>query len=133
MQQTNWQKTLEVVVKGFVAAIVALAGLWVLGWVFTFVGSILIGLAGIVVALLKFLVPVAVIAAIVYFFVSQIRPNPTTTFEARVEPKPIDRSEARTVETTLSTTEKTKAEVGNNTTTSAKVPNDVPNEEATKE
>jgi uncharacterized membrane protein YGL010W len=133
MQQTNWQKTLEVVVKGFVAAIVALAGLWVLGWVFTFVGSILIGLAGIVVALLKFLVPVAVIAAIVYFFVSQIRPNPTTTFEARVEPKQIDLSETRTVETTLSTTEKTKAEVGNNTTASAKVPNDVPNEEATKE
>ena len=70
MQQTDWQKTLEVVVKGFVGAIVALAGLWVLGWLFTFLGSILIGLAGIVVALLKFLVPVAVIAAIVYFFVS---------------------------------------------------------------
>ena len=132
MQQTNWQKTLEVVVKGFVGAIVALAGLWVLGWVFTFIGSILIGLAGIVVALMKFLVPVAVIAAIVYFVVSQMRPNSTNTFEARVEPKPINQPEARTVETTLSTIEKPKAEVSN-ITTSATVSNDVPSEDATKE
>ncbi len=97
MQQTDWQKTLEVVVKGFVGAIVALAGLWVLGWLFTFLGSILIGLAGIVVALLKFLVPVAVIAAIVYFFVSQLQSS-TTSVQARVQPKPIEHAPATTVE-----------------------------------
>jgi predicted lipid-binding transport protein (Tim44 family) len=99
MQQTDWQKTLEVVVKGFVGAIVALAGLWVLGWLFTFLGSILIGLAGIVVALLKFLVPVAVIAAIVYFFVSQLQSSTNNSkVQARVEPKPIEHAPATTID-----------------------------------
>ena len=111
MQQTNWQKTLEVVVKGFVAAIVGLAGLWVLGWVFTFVGSVLIGLAGIVVTLLKFLVPVAVVAAIVYFVVSQMRPNDTTTIETRGNSKPIDLAQAASVNTTIATPAPAKIEV----------------------
>lgn len=110
MQQTSWQKTLEVVVKGFVGAIVALAGLWVLGWVFTFLGSVLIGLAGIIAALLKFLVPVAVIAAIVYFFVSQMRPN-DKTIDARVHPKPLDQTQAVTVDTAFSTSAPAKVEV----------------------
>jgi uncharacterized membrane protein YjjP (DUF1212 family) len=100
MQQTDWQKTLEVVVKGFVGAIVALAGLWVLGWLFTFLGSILIGLAGIVVALLKFLVPVAVIAAIVYFFVSQLQSS--TSVQARVEPKPMEQNQNTTIDAVIS-------------------------------
>jgi hypothetical protein len=109
MQQTDWQKTLEVVVKGFVGAIVALAGLWVLGWVFTFLGSVLIGLAGIVVALLKFLVPVAVIAAIVYFVVSQVqsssKPN---TYEAKATPKPPGELEAQTINISVSKPEAVK-------------------------
>ena len=107
MQQTNWQKTLEVVVKGFVGAVVALAGLWVLGWLFTFIGSVLIGLAGIVVALLKFLVPVAVIAAIVYFFVSQLQSS-SATVQARVEPKPMDHVPATTVEAVIASAPQAK-------------------------
>jgi uncharacterized membrane protein YjjP (DUF1212 family) len=106
MQQTDWQKTLEVVVKGFVGAIVALAGLWVLGWLFTFLGSILIGLAGIVVALLKFLVPVAVIAAIVYFFVSQLQSSDSTSVQARVEPKPMEQNQNTTIDALISPTTK---------------------------
>jgi predicted lipid-binding transport protein (Tim44 family) len=112
MQQTDWQKTLEVVVKGFVAAIVALAGLWVLGWLFTFIGSVLIGLAGIVVALLKFLVPVAVIAAIVYFFVSQTQSNTNAkSYQARAEPKPIVQTPEVTVDATSVTVSKAKVSV----------------------
>ncbi len=111
MQQTDWQKTLEVVVKGFVGAIVALAGLWVLGWLFTFLGSILIGLAGIVVALLKFLVPVAAIAAIVYFFVSQLQSSTSTSLQARVEPKPIEHAPATTVDAVAITTPESKISV----------------------
>ncbi len=112
MQQTDWQKTLEVVVKGFVGAIVALAGLWVLGWLFTFLGSILIGLAGIVVALLKFLVPVAVIAAIVYFFVSQLQSSgKNISVQARVEPKPIEHAPATTIDAVAITTPESKVSV----------------------
>jgi apolipoprotein N-acyltransferase len=120
MQQTDWQKTLEVVVKGFVGAIVALAGLWVLGWLFTFVGSILIGLAGIVVALLKFLVPVAVIAAIIYFVVSQLQSNTSpTTYKARVEPKPIDQTQSTTIDAVVPSTPQTKVTVSEATTNSS--------------
>jgi predicted lipid-binding transport protein (Tim44 family) len=118
MQQTDWQKTLEVVVKGFVGAIVALAGLWVLGWLFTFLGSLLIGLAGIVVALLKFLVPVAVIAAIVYFFVSQLQSSTNNSkVQARVEPKPIEHAPATTIDAVATVNPESKIVVS---TTAAK-------------
>ena len=118
MQQTDWQKTLEVVVKGFVGAIVALAGLWVLGWLFTFIGSVLIGLAGIVVALLKFLVPVAVIAALVYFFVSQLQSRTSNpSVQARVEPKPIEHMPAATIDTVAIATPESKVSVQEAVTT----------------
>ena len=117
MQQTDWQKTLEVVVKGFVGAIVALAGLWVLGWLFTFIGSVLIGLAGIVVALLKFLVPVAVIAAIVYFFVSQLQSSTgKSSVQARVEPKPIEHVPAATIDAVAISNPEDKVSVGTSAT-----------------
>jgi hypothetical protein len=126
MQQTDWQKTLEVVVKGFVGAIVALAGLWVLGWLFTFIGSILIGLAGIVVALLKFLVPVAVIAAIVYFFVSQLQSSKPSD-PIRVEPKPFDQTRDITIDANVPTTVKAKVVVSETTTT--EISNDTKSED----
>jgi uncharacterized membrane protein YjjP (DUF1212 family) len=123
MQQTDWQKTLEVVVKGFVGAIVALAGLWVLGWLFTFIGSILIGLAGIVVALLKFLVPVAVIAAIIYFFVSQLQSSTSSaSVQARVEPKPIEHVPATTIAAVLTSKPESKVSVDTSVTTANESP-----------
>jgi uncharacterized membrane protein YjjP (DUF1212 family) len=128
MQQTDWQKTLEVVVKGFVGAIVALAGLWVLGWLFTFIGSVLIGLAGIVVALLKFLVPVAVIAAIVYFFVSQLQSS-TSRVQARVEPKPIEHAPATTIDAVVTSNPEPKVSVG----TSPITTNESPKEEKSED
>jgi hypothetical protein len=75
MKETDWRKTLEVVVKGLVGAVLALAGLWLLGWLFTFIGGVLLGLAGIIGALLRFLIPVAAIAGIVYFVLAQVRPK----------------------------------------------------------
>jgi hypothetical protein len=88
MKETDWRKTLEVVVKGLVGAVLALAGLWLLGWLFTFVGSVLLGLAGIIGALLRFLIPVAAIAGIVYFVFAQIRPKDPiySTDSSRREP-----------------------------------------------
>jgi hypothetical protein len=75
MRETDWRKTLEVVVKGLVGAVLALAGLWLLGWLLTALGALLLGIAGIIGALLRFLIPVAAIAGIVYFVVAQIRPK----------------------------------------------------------
>jgi hypothetical protein len=130
MQQTDWQKTLEVVVKGFVGAIVALAGLWVLGWLFTFIGSVLIGLAGIVVALLKFLVPVAVIAAIIYFFISQLQSSTSSSsVQARPEPKPIEHVPATTIDAVLTSEPEAKVSVDTSVTATNESPNNEKSED----
>jgi predicted lipid-binding transport protein (Tim44 family) len=71
-------KSLELVVKVLVAAIGGILGLFVLGWVMRGLGGLFLGVAGLLIALLKFIVPVAVIAGIVYFAVSQLRPKSTT-------------------------------------------------------
>ncbi len=68
-------KSLELVVKVLVAAIGGILGLFVLGWVMRGLGGLFLGIAGLLIALLKFIVPVAVIAGIVYFAVSQLRPK----------------------------------------------------------
>jgi branched-subunit amino acid transport protein len=51
-----------------------IAGSWAIGWVLRLIGTALIGLAVFLVAILKFLVPVAVLAALVYFGVRALRP-----------------------------------------------------------
>ncbi len=79
MKETDWRNTLEVAVKGLVIVIAALAGLYVLGWVFQFLGAVLLGVASIIVALLRWLVPVAIIAGVVYFVVTRISPKPSPT------------------------------------------------------
>jgi predicted lipid-binding transport protein (Tim44 family) len=68
-------KSFELVVKVLVAAIGGILGLFVLGWVMRGLGGLFLGVAGLLIALLKFIVPVAVIAGIVYFTVSQLRPK----------------------------------------------------------
>jgi uncharacterized membrane protein len=87
MKETDWRNTLEVIVKGLVAVVVALAGLWILGWVLSFLGGILLGLAGIVVALLRWLVPVALIVGIVYFAVTQLQPKRIETAKSASKPE----------------------------------------------
>jgi hypothetical protein len=75
-------KTLELVVKVLVAAIAGILGLFVLGWIMRGLGGLMLGLGGLLVALLKFIVPVAVIAGIVYFAVSQLRPKESDRADA---------------------------------------------------
>jgi hypothetical protein len=100
MKETDWRKTLEVVVKGLVGAVLVLAGLWLLGWLLTFIGGLLLGLAGVVGALLRFLIPVAAIAGIVYFVVAQLRPkDPIYSSEIFLDVKPVSSRETAPVVT----------------------------------
>jgi hypothetical protein len=87
MKETDWRKTLEVIVKGLVAVVVGLAGLYILGWVLSLLGGILLGFAGIIVALLRWLVPVAILVGIVYFAVTQLQGK---TVSASSKPVPVD-------------------------------------------
>lgn len=73
MNERDWQRTLETVVKALVAVVVGLLALYLLGLVFTLLGSLLTGIANLILALLRFLVPVAIVAAIVYFAVKALR------------------------------------------------------------
>ncbi len=67
MNDRSLQDILEWVVLGLLIAVAVLVVLWVGGWLFTFLGAVLKGLAGFVWALLRVLVPVLIVAAVVYF------------------------------------------------------------------
>lgn len=74
MRPTDWQQNLELVVKVLLGVLGVIAGAWAIGWVLRLLGTLLIGLAAFLVAILKFLVPVAALAALVYFGVRALRP-----------------------------------------------------------
>lgn len=63
------QEYVELVVFGLIALLVGTGLLWVGGWVLSFGGVILKGLAGLLWMLLRFVVPVAIAAGLVYFLV----------------------------------------------------------------
>lgn len=57
---------LEWVVLGLLVVVVVLLALWVGGWVFTFLGRVLLALSGLIWELLKFAIPLLILAAIGY-------------------------------------------------------------------
>lgn len=57
---------LEWIVLGLLVVVGVLLALWVGGWVFTFLGRILLALSGLIWTLLTYILPVLVIAAIGY-------------------------------------------------------------------
>lgn len=57
---------LEWVVLGLLVVVGALLFLWVGGWVFTFLGKLLLAISGLIWTLLTYVVPVLIIAAIGY-------------------------------------------------------------------
>ncbi|TFU17622.1 hypothetical protein [Thermus tengchongensis] len=57
---------LEWVVLGLLVVVGVLLALWVGGWVFTFLGRVLLALSGLIWELLKFAIPLLILAAIGY-------------------------------------------------------------------
>ncbi|RTH39475.1 hypothetical protein CSW37_02035 [Thermus scotoductus] len=57
---------LEWVVLGLLVVVGVLLALWVGGWVFTFLGRVLLALSGFIWELLRFAIPLLVLAAIGY-------------------------------------------------------------------
>ncbi|KPD32226.1 hypothetical protein AN926_04835 [Thermus scotoductus] len=62
---------LEWVVLGLLVVVGVLLALWVGGWVFTFLGRVLLALSGLIWELLRFAIPLLVLAAIGYGVVYQ--------------------------------------------------------------
>lgn len=57
---------LEWVVLGLLVVVGVLLALWVGGWVFTFLGRVLLALSGLIWELLKLAIPLLILAAIGY-------------------------------------------------------------------
>ena len=57
---------LEWVVLGLFVVVGVLLALWVGGWVFTFLGRVLLALSGLIWTLLTYAIPVLIVAAIGY-------------------------------------------------------------------
>uniref|UniRef100_A0A831XP64 Uncharacterized protein n=1 Tax=Thermus islandicus TaxID=540988 RepID=A0A831XP64_9DEIN len=66
---------LEWVVLGLLVVVGVLLALWVGGWVFTFLGKVLLALSGLIWTLLTYAIPVLIVAAIGYvvYFLLQKR------------------------------------------------------------
>ncbi|MEX2541915.1 MAG: hypothetical protein WD314_08900, partial [Trueperaceae bacterium] len=63
------QEIVELLVFGLIALLIGTALLWLVGWVFDLVGVLFKFFAGLIWSLLRFIVPVAIVAAIVYALV----------------------------------------------------------------
>ncbi len=69
------QEILELVVFGLVAIIIGTGLVWFVGWLLGFVGLVFTWLAGLVWALLRFLIPLAVVVGGVYLVVRLLNNN----------------------------------------------------------
>ncbi|UCH25342.1 MAG: hypothetical protein JSV66_15640 [Trueperaceae bacterium] len=94
------QEIIELVVFGLIALLVGTGLLWVLGWLFDIVGIVFRFAAGLIWQLLRFVVPIAIIAGAVYgvVWLVQNRRKPRT-----VAPPPVPVSPSPPLETAPTT------------------------------
>lgn len=67
------QEVVELVVFGLIALLIGTGLLWLLGWVLSLGGIVLKAIAGLLWLLLRFVVPVAIVAGLVYFLVKMLQ------------------------------------------------------------
>lgn len=67
------QEVVELVIFGLVALLIGTGLLWVVGWLFSLGGLLLKAVAGLLWLLLRFVVPVALVAGLFYFIVKALR------------------------------------------------------------
>jgi predicted lipid-binding transport protein (Tim44 family) len=85
------QEIIELTVFGLIALLVGVGVLWLTGWLLGLVGALLTWLAGLIWSLLKFIIPIAIIAGAVYFLVrlaQQPKPAPATPVAPFAAPPP---------------------------------------------
>jgi hypothetical protein len=66
------QEVVELVVFGLIALIIGTGILWLLGWLLGIVGIVFKFVAGLIWVLLRFIIPVAIVAGVIYFIVRVI-------------------------------------------------------------
>ena len=92
----SFKEIVELVVFGLIALLLATGLIWLIGWVLGLVGIGLKFVAGIIWSLLRFLVPIAIVAGLAYalvrFFLNRNKNNPM--------PAPKDDSSTSTITAT---------------------------------
>lgn len=92
----SFKEIVELVVFGLIALLLATGLIWLIGWVLGLVGIGLKFVAGIIWSLLRFLVPIAIVAGLAYalvrFFLNRNKNNPI--------PAPEDDSSTSTITAT---------------------------------
>jgi len=92
----SFKEIVELVVFGLIALLLATGLIWLIGWVLGLVGIGLKFVAGIIWSLLRFLVPIAIVAGLAYalvrFFLNRSKNNPM--------PAPEDDSSTSTITAT---------------------------------
>lgn len=69
MTNRSFQETAELVIFGLIALLVGLGVLWLTGWILNLLGSLFIFVSSFVWNLLRFILPVIIIAAVIYLIV----------------------------------------------------------------
>ena len=72
------QEVVELVVFGLIALLIGTGLLWLVGWVLSLGGIVLKAIAGLLWLLLRFVVPVAIVAGLVYFLVKMLQDRGTS-------------------------------------------------------
>ena len=67
------QEIIELVAFGLIALLIATGLIWLVGWILGLVGVLFQIVAGFLWAILRYLIPIAIIAAAVYFLVKLIQ------------------------------------------------------------
>ncbi|MEJ2666294.1 MAG: hypothetical protein P8Z81_04210 [Deinococcales bacterium] len=65
----SFQEVVELVVFGLIALLIGTGLLWLVGWVLGLVGLLMKFLAGLIWWLLRYIVPIAIVAGLIYFLV----------------------------------------------------------------
>jgi len=85
------QEIIELTVFGLIALLVGVGVLWLTGWLLGLLSVLLTWLAGLIWSLLKFIIPIAIIAGVIYFLVrlaQQPKPAPATPVVPFTAPPP---------------------------------------------
>ena len=110
------QEIIELVVFGLIALLLGTGLIWLVGWILGLTGLLLKFVAGLIWSLLRFIIPIAVGAAVVYALVrliqNQSRGKPPPAATPTAAPTPVQQPPSPPPHEELSESEETEGDAG---------------------
>lgn len=111
------QEIIELVVFGLIALLLGTGLIWLVGWILGLTGLLLKFVAGLIWSLLRFIIPIAVGAAVVYALVrliqNQNRGKPTPASTPTAAPTPVQQPPSPPPHEEPSESEEAEGDAGN--------------------